>query len=226
VVLGVAQIRELLEDRSRDTSERLVVTPVLDPESQLKAGNASIDIRLGQHFQVPLRTKLSGLEYLKETYKRDIEEYKDETFVPIGHYFVLHPRQFVLGESLEWVHLPSNIMASVVGRSRWGRDGLVIATATGVHPSFSGVLTLEISNIGEIPIYLYPGLAIAQLFLSLVDKGSSKSPPVPSIFQGQHEARSVTAELPDKAIIEFFRRQFDPWSELAGPAGSGSLPHG
>ena len=74
MILGVAQIRELLEDRSGDPSNRLVISPVLDPESQLKAGNASIDIRLGQHFQVPLRTKLSGLDHLAESHKRDIEE--------------------------------------------------------------------------------------------------------------------------------------------------------
>jgi len=212
VILGEKQIRQLLENRPGDPKERLVITPILDPDSQLKPGNASIDIRLGQHFQVPRRTKLSGMNHLSESHKSEIEQYKDETFVPIGHYFVLHPRQFVLGETLEWIHLPPNIMAYVVGRSCWGRDGLVIATATGVHPNFSGVLTLEISNIGEIPIFLYPGLAIAQLFLMRVDTGSTTTPPVPSMFQGQNAARSATAALSDKAIIEFFKKDLNRWS--------------
>lgn len=74
--------------------------------------------------------------------------------MPIGDFFVLHPRQFVLGETIEWVHLPVDLSAYVLGHSSWGRDGLVIATATGVHPGYSGIITLELSNIGEISLSL------------------------------------------------------------------------
>jgi dCTP deaminase len=86
-------------------------------------------------------------------------------YVPFGRDFVLHPRSFVLGTTLEWIRLPRNISGFVVGRSSWGRRGLIIATATGVHPGFTGCLTLEISNVGEIAIAVKPGLAICQLFL-------------------------------------------------------------
>lgn len=154
MVLGTEKIRQLLENPPVDPAERLIITPLLNPASQLKPGTASVDVRLGQHFSVPRRTKLSKLDHFAKDYEQDLQRYKDTYFIPIGDYFVLHPRQFVLGETLEWIHLPSNLTATVVGRSAWGRDGLVIATATGVHPNFSGILTLEIANIGEIPVYL------------------------------------------------------------------------
>jgi dCTP deaminase len=55
-------------------------------------------------------------------------------------------------------------MAYVVGRSTWGRLGLIVATALGVHPGFSGALTLELRNLGETPLRIYPGQVVAQLF--------------------------------------------------------------
>jgi dCTP deaminase len=94
-------------------------------------------------------------------------------YVPFGSRFILHPQSFVLGATLEWIRLPSNLAGYVVGRSSWGRRGLIIATAAGVHPGFTGCLTLELTNVGEIPIVIKPGMTICQLFLHTVD---SKSP--------------------------------------------------
>jgi dCTP deaminase len=87
------------------------------------------------------------------------------TYVPFGQDFFLHPRAFVLAVTLEWVRIPGNLAAYVVCKSSWGRCGLIIATATGVHPGFKGCLTLELSNVGEIPIGIKPGISICQLFL-------------------------------------------------------------
>lgn len=110
MILSCEKIRELLENPSLEPADRLVVSPLLDPDKQLKPGCASVDVRLGQRFYVPLRTKLSELDRMSRTHHSDIQRYKDETFVPIGDYFVLHPRQFVLGETLEWIHLPNNLV--------------------------------------------------------------------------------------------------------------------
>jgi deoxycytidine triphosphate deaminase len=137
-----------------------------------------------------------------------LRKYKDDTFVPLGQHFVLHPGQFVLGETLEWVHLPRNLVAFVVGKSTWGRDGLIIATAIGVHPNFSGILSLEISNVGEIPIYLYPGLSIAQLFLANVDSPGTVTE-IPSAFQVQTSPRTRNVDIEDRDIIEVFRSRKD-----------------
>jgi hypothetical protein len=71
--------------------------------------------------------------------------------------------------TLEWIRLPKNLAAYVIGKSSWGRRGLIIATATGVHPGFKGCLTLELSNVGELPIAIKPGMNICQLFLHKVE---------------------------------------------------------
>ena len=157
-----------------------------------------------------LRAKLSQLDLLSPTRQADLLKYKDDTFVPIGDHFVLHPGQFVLGETLEWIHLPRDLVAFVIGKSTWGRDGLIIATAIGVHPNFSGILTLEISNVGEIPIYLYPALAIAQLFLARVESTAEAVVPVPSAFQVQTSPRTRNVEIEDRDIIEVFRERLKP----------------
>jgi dCTP deaminase len=86
----------------------------------------------------------------------------------------LHPRNFVLGVTLEWLKMPPDLAGYIVGRSSWGRRGLIIATAAGVHPGFTGCLTLEITNLGEIPIEVRPGMAVSQLFLHSVDGGGGR----------------------------------------------------
>jgi dCTP deaminase len=210
LILSAEKIRELLDNPPQRLEDRLVISPLLDVEKQIKPGTASVDVRLGQRFHIPLRAKLSQLDLLSPTHQADLLKYKDDTFVPIGDYFVLHPGQFVLGETLEWVHLPKNLTAFVVGKSTWGRDGLIIATAIGVHPNFSGILTLEISNVGEIPIYLYPGLAIAQLFLVSVESAAGSAQPVPSAFLVQTSPRTRNVEIEDRDIVEVFKRRLKP----------------
>ena len=91
----------------------------------------------------------------------------------MGQQFVIHPNQFVLGETLEFVKLPSDMMAYVVTRSTWGRTGLIVATAVGIQPNFRGVITLELRNLGDVPLNLYPGTKILQLFFHTV------TPPAP-----------------------------------------------
>jgi dCTP deaminase len=94
-------------------------------------------------------------------------------FVPFGSEFVLHPNRFVLASTLEWIRLPSSCAAFVVGKSSLGRRGIIIETAAGVHPGFSGCLTLEIANIGEIPVKLVAGMMIGQLFVQGVEGAAS-----------------------------------------------------
>jgi dCTP deaminase len=97
------------------------------------------------------------------------------SYVPFGKEYILHPQSFVLGVTVEWLRLPSDVAGYVVGKSSWGRCGLIIATATGVHPGFKGCLTLELSNVGEIPIEMKPGMEICQLFIHRVDAADSKA---------------------------------------------------
>ena len=106
----------------------------------------------------------------------------------------IHTKEFVLGVTLEWIRLPSNRAAYVVGRSSWGRHGLIIATATGVHPGFTGCLTLELSNVGEIPITVKPGTTICQLFIHEV-RGLDLEEATHSSFIGRRKPTLGTIKL-------------------------------
>lgn len=176
-VLSGKSLRNLIEEK--DLAKRLVVAPLLEVDEQLRKDQASVDIRLGSQFvltQASAYGELDEFPTLDEITKKDdtagvpnIRRLYQELYVPIGDSLVVHQHQFILATSLEYLRLPPNLMAFVVGRSTWGRLGLVVATAIGVHPLFAGTLTLEIRNLGESPLRLYPGERIAQLFFQRVD---------------------------------------------------------
>lgn len=147
-----------------DPDDPFVVAPL--PEiGRRDSGSASIDLRLGTWFSTLRRQRLSELRAGEAPSKTYLVE---QHYVPFGKEFVLHPQGFVLGVTLEWLRLPANLAAYVIGKSSWGRGGLNIATATGVHPGFTGCLTLEISNFGQVPIAITPGMAVCQLFVEQV----------------------------------------------------------
>ena len=104
-------------------------------------------------------------EYVRGTISMNEANLTKTSYVPFGARFVLHPGNFVLGVTLEWIRFPNNIAGYVIGKSSWGRRGLIIATAVGVHPNFAGCLTLELTNVAEVPIAIKPGMSICQLFL-------------------------------------------------------------
>jgi dCTP deaminase len=83
--------------------------------------------------------------------------------------FILHPTEFVLGQTLEWVELPDDLVARLEGRSSLGRLGLLIHSTAGyVDPGWKGNLTLELSNVANLPIALYRGMSIGQIsFLTM-----------------------------------------------------------
>jgi dCTP deaminase len=88
---------------------------------------------------------------------------QDYTVLPTEPY-VLHPGEFALASTLEFIRLPADLAVRLEGRSSWGRVGLQIHSTAGfVDPGFAGTITFELSNIGKVPIPLYPGLRIGQL---------------------------------------------------------------
>jgi len=201
-VLSAASIKKIATDTGPGTEEWLAITPVLQWDRQAKPGNASIDVRLGQRFRIPQRTRIDSLDHISPQHQRDISAYFDDQIVPVGSYYVLHPRQFVLGVTLEWLRLPWHLCATVIGRSAWGRDGLIVATATTVHPQYAGVLTLELTNVGEIPIRLYPGVSIAQLVVQHVDRPHEAQGGM--AFMLSSYPRSADAARDDRKIIQKF----------------------
>jgi dCTP deaminase len=145
-----------------DLSKRLVVTPLLDRDKQVGAG--SVDLRLGSGFIEVRRREAHVIDPFEPgpIAEAMVEERYD---IPIGESFFLHPGQFLLGATFEYVHLPADLAGQVLGRSSWGRLGLIVATAVTIQPGYGGCLTLEIQNLGSVPIRLFPGLRIAQLML-------------------------------------------------------------
>jgi dCTP deaminase len=105
--------------------------------------------------------------------------------------FMLHPGEFVLGQTLEWVELPDNLVARLEGKSSLGRLGLLIHSTAGyVDPGWKGKLTLELSNVAKLPIALYFGMKIGQISFfemsSPVDRPYGSSG-LGSKYQGQSE---------------------------------------
>jgi len=139
----------------------LVISPLLDTE---QVGAASIDVRIGHQFIILQRSVVHTIDPSDPTALREAL-YRTQNKVRIQRRqpFVIHPRQLVLGATLEYVSMPKDLAATVEGRSSWGRLGLIIATACSVAPGFKGCITLELVNDGEVPIVLRPGMRIAQL---------------------------------------------------------------
>ena len=153
---------EIIE-RLRDHTSGLAITPIIDAPEQI--GDASVDLRLGPDFIVTRRA--TGLALFDPARVDEIEErirdYQDYVRRPPGTAFHLHPGEFVIARTLEFVTLPDTLAANVAGRSSWGRLGLVIQTAPLIQPTFRGTITLELANLGTVPIVLYVGLRVAQV---------------------------------------------------------------
>lgn len=120
-------------------------------------------------------------QFLKDKDKNLEKTYMKRHFVSFGDRFVLHPNSFVLGSTLEWIRVPVNMGGYVTGKSSWGRRGLIIETAAGIHPGFTGCLTLELTNVGEVPIALYPAFFICQVFFHAIQENILTDSPTPEI---------------------------------------------
>lgn len=148
---------------------------------------ASVDLRLGPSFRVFHNHKIRYIDLADPpTDLTEHVEVKDEDT------FVVHPGEFILGRTVEWVELPDDIVARIEGKSSLGRLGLIVhATAGFVDPGFRGTLTLEITNFNSVPIVLRPGLPIAQLSLMSLDAPAERPyghEQLGSHYQGQREA--------------------------------------
>jgi dCTP deaminase len=156
----------LVAGQNPEASDPFVITPTPDLAGLRTDGSAAIDLRLGTWFTSLKQSRTPYLPVGQETAGSQLTKIN---YVPFDRDYILHPQNFVLAVTLEWLRIPKHMAAYVVGKSSWGRCGLIIATATGVHPGFKGCLTLELSNVGEIPIAVRPGITICQLFIHQVD---------------------------------------------------------
>lgn len=137
----------------------LVIDPIENPDLQIQPG--SIDIRLGDEFLTFKNPQeIESINPLED----DPEEYMDEIILEEDETFILHPGDFVLGTTVEWVEIPDDLIGYVEGRSTLGRLAVIIhATAGLLDPGWKGNVTLEMSNLGSVPVELTPGMRIGQL---------------------------------------------------------------
>ena len=167
----------------------------IDPWDEGLVQPASVDLRLGDSFRVFHNHRVAAIDL------RDPPgNLTEEVVVPDGESFVIHPGEFCLGRTLEWVELPDDIVARIEGKSSLGRLGLIVhATAGFCDPGWKGTLTLELNNLTRIPIKLYPGLEIAQLSFMALDRPARRpygSPDLGSHYQGQRAATASRYRAP------------------------------
>jgi dCTP deaminase len=175
----------------------------IDPWDPELVQPASVDLRLGDSFRVFHNHRASAIDL-----RRPPENLTEEVVVPAEESFVIHPGEFCLGRTLEWVELPDDIVARIEGKSSLGRLGLIVhATAGFCDPGWKGTLTLELNNLTRVPIKLYPGLLIAQLSFMSLDKPAERpygSADLGSHYQGQRaatESRYQGQRAPDPTKI-------------------------
>lgn len=122
---------------------------------------SSIDLHLAKTVLVFVRRRVKNATI---DLKQPVDEYVDYEVLDPKKGTALHPREFILGVTEEWFKLPNGIIANVDGKSSLGRLGLVIhATAGFIDPGFKGHITLEITNLTEQPMVIYPGMPVGQI---------------------------------------------------------------
>jgi dCTP deaminase len=167
----------------------------IDPWDEGLVQPASVDLRLGDSFRVFHNHRVAAIDL-----RDPPDNLTEEVIVPDGESFVIHPGEFCLGRTLEWVELPDDIVARIEGKSSLGRLGLIVhATAGFCDPGWKGTLTLELNNLTRIPIKLYPGLEIAQLSFMTLDRPAQRpygSPELGSHYQGQRAATASRYRAP------------------------------
>ncbi|RPA58534.1 dCTP deaminase [Gordonia oryzae] len=170
----------------------------LDPFDAALVQPSSIDVRLDGLFRVFNNTRYTHI---------DPAQRQDELTTLVepapGEPFVLHPGEFVLGSTLEVCTLPDDLAGRLEGKSSLGRLGLLTHSTAGfIDPGFSGHITLELSNVANLPITLWPGMKIGQLCLLRLTSAALNpygSAAVGSKYQGQR------GPTPSKAYLNFVR---------------------
>lgn len=212
--LSTRAIRERLHEGALE--RRLVVSPLLSEATQAKDGQAAVDVRLGFEFCLVVASSFGSISEFEgaDASSKSFSKLYQRRFVPFGKSIIIHPHQFMLAQTLEYLRFPPDLMAYVVGRSTWGRLGLIVATAVGIHPNFAGNLTLELRNLGETPLTLFPGQTIGQLFVhTVVDEAGLPSTQVAPEAQYAGTVDMIPKKLSDSTthatiqkLIEFQRR--------------------
>jgi dCTP deaminase len=156
----------------------------IDPFDDALMQPSSLDVRVDRYFRVFRNSRYPFIDV-----KQAQEELTELVEVDGDEAFILHPGEFVLGSTLERVTLPDDLVARLEGKSSLGRLGLLIHSTAGfIDPGWDGHVTLELSNVANLPITIYPGMKIGQLsFVQLSEPAETPygSGTLGSKYQGQ-----------------------------------------
>ena len=174
MVLSDRTIRRLLEEgRIR-----------IDPYDETLLQPSSVDVRVDRLFRVFHNARYPFIDV-----KQPQEDLTELVEIEDDQPFILHPGEFVLGSTLERLQLPDDLVARLEGKSSLGRLGLLIHSTAGfVDPGWDGHVTLELSNVANLPITIYYGMKIGQLsFVQLTEPAEHPygSDMLGSKYQGQ-----------------------------------------
>jgi dCTP deaminase len=176
MVLSDRTIRERIEQG------RIIIQPLGDGCIQ----PASVDVHLDRRVLVFRNNRVPYVDI-----RTNAEQLTEKVTIGDDDPFMLHPGEFVLGSTLEHVELPADLVARLEGKSSLGRIGLLIHSTAGyVDPGWKGHLTLELSNVSNLPITLYHRMKIGQIsFLELTTPAERLygSAELGSKYQGQQE---------------------------------------
>ncbi|HEX8648863.1 MAG TPA: dCTP deaminase [Thermoleophilaceae bacterium] len=158
----------------------------IDPYDASRVQPSSVDLRVDRKFRVFHNARHPYIDV-----RQPMEDLTELVEAEGDRPFILHPGEFVLGQTLERVSLPDDLVARLEGKSSLGRLGLLIHSTAGfVDSGFSGNLTLELSNVANLPITIYYGMPIGQISFMRMD-GPVQSPygsrETASKYQGQAE---------------------------------------
>ena len=176
MVLSDRTIRESLAEG------RIAIEPFMEELVQ----PSSVDLRVGSWFRVFRNNRRPYIDV-----REPAEGLTELVEAADGEPFVLHPGEFVLGATLERVRVGDDLVARLEGKSSLGRLGLLIHSTAGfIDPGFDGHITLELSNVANLPITIYPGMKIGQIsFLQMTTAADRPygSGELASKYQGQVE---------------------------------------
>ena len=158
----------------------------IDPYDEALLQPSSVDVRVDRFFRVFHNARYPFIDV-----KEPQEELTELVEIDGDRPFILHPGEFVLGQTTEWVELPDDLVARLEGRSSLGRIGLLIHSTAGyIDPGFRGTVTLELSNVANLPIALDCGMRIGQISFFRMSSPVERpygSKELGSKYQGQRE---------------------------------------
>ena len=170
----------------------------IDPFQVEMVQPSSVDVRLDRFFRVFENHRYSEIDPSTEQpdLTREVEVGADE-------HFILHPGEFVLASTYEVITLPHDIAGRLEGKSSLGRLGLLTHSTAGfIDPGFSGHITLELSNVANLPVKLFPGMKIGQLCLFKLSS-NAEHPYGSAIYGSRYQGQR--GPTPSKSWLNFHK---------------------